>query len=135
MAVRFAQELDVLLDDLGRAGFKVLGIDTIPGSRGRSADVRLENGVIVSWDYYTSMIWAEGTRFSWIVESYLHDLYERRWLPRVVAVQRAHSLVWLRNRADSLALWLLRSSSLGARLLRWQIMVGSAKSPRTPRYS
>jgi hypothetical protein len=86
MAIRYTGELDALLKDLKWRGFRVTSAKRIPGAPGRSADVYLENGVIVRWDPFSQTVWADGPLISMRrVERYLRQLYEGGAMGRVWA--------------------------------------------------
>lgn len=87
MAIRFREDLNTLLRDLENRGYRVHAAKRIAGSPGRTADVYLENGVIVRWDAHTQTVWAEGPIVGMRrVEAYLRRLYESGRLGRLLAV-------------------------------------------------
>lgn len=83
MAVKYEGDLSKLVHDLEIRGFRVRKSQTIAGAPGRTADIFLENDVIVRWDAYSVAVWAEGpARQSRRVETYLRRLYEGGiWAP------------------------------------------------------
>lgn len=77
MAIRFREDLNTLLRDLENRGYRIHSAKRIAGAPGRTADVYLENGVIVRWDAHTQTVWAEGPLLGMQrVETYLRRLYE-----------------------------------------------------------
>lgn len=122
MVVRFPGDLKRLIADLTDAGFSIRFVRHIPGARGRTADIRLTNGVVVSWDACSGNVWTEGPpRRSERAERFLRNCYERRWLPHLLVLAQAR----LASRSEALtqrmAFWLLRSDTSAARFLRYQI--------------
>lgn len=83
MAVKYEGDLATLVRDLEVRGFRVRKALNIEGAPGRTADIHLENDVIVRWDAFSLAVWAEGpTRQSHRVETYLRRLYEGGvWAP------------------------------------------------------
>lgn len=77
MAVKYEGDLNTLIRDLENRGYRVHNAKRIAGAPGRTADILLENDVIVRWDSYSTAVWTEGpARASRRVETYLHRLYE-----------------------------------------------------------
>jgi hypothetical protein len=98
MAIRYTGNLDQLVCDLEDCGFRVEFARRLTGAPGRSADVYLENGVIVRWDPYTQTLWADGPLTALRrVEKYFRQLYHggavsrwwarRGWLPNFLRLQ------------------------------------------------
>lgn len=122
MVVRFPGDLPTLLADLTEAGFAIRYVRHIPGSRGRTADIRLTNGVVVSWDACSGNLWTEGPpKRSLRAERFLKNCYERHWLPRKAVLVHARLAARREAATQRLAFWLLRSDARAARFLRYQI--------------
>ena len=72
MAVRYEGDINPLIHALERRGYRVRSARRIAGAPGRTADIELENDVVVRWDAYSLAIWAEGASpASQRVERYL----------------------------------------------------------------
>lgn len=88
MAVRTtSNNLDAVISDLTNGGYTIQAVEKIRDLRGRSVDVFLDNGVVVKWDEFSQVIWAEGVYNQCRkIEFYFSNLYDRPWLPRELAV-------------------------------------------------
>ena len=60
VAIRFKDDVASLVSDLQQLGYPVEGVRTLRGSPGRTADVVLQNQVVVSWDRSSKRVWAAG---------------------------------------------------------------------------
>lgn len=77
MSVKFGADLKTLVHDLESRGFRVRKAEMIAGSPGRTADVFLENDVLVQWDAYSQKVWTDGpVRPARRTERYLRCIYE-----------------------------------------------------------
>jgi hypothetical protein len=135
MAIRFSSDINTLVADIIAAGFGVMAIQTVHDSRGRTVDVLLKNEVIVCWDSRSSVVWAEGPRneiFS--VENYLRKIYEGPKFLRSFALWRTRWLLRIKSKNHTAALWLLRSTSFPARILRLLIKCVPTISIRRKNY-
>jgi hypothetical protein len=122
MAVRFSSSLEVLIADIIAGGYRVQSIQTIPDSRGRTIDVCLNNNIVVCWDSFSNVVWAEGPRGQIrSVEWYLRKIYEGPKFLRSFATWCTRSVLRMKSANHAAALWLLRSASLPARILRHSI--------------
>lgn len=122
MSITFAKDLEALVALLAYGGYAVRAVRNIPDARGRSADVYLENGVVICWDASSCKLWisrvsSRGRR----VENFLAAMCEGPRVLRVFAVVRARVHALLQSLHQSAAVWLLRSESVLARNLRQQI--------------
>jgi hypothetical protein len=108
MAVKFRSDLEALLRDLDQGGYRVESVEAISGACGRSVDIHLTNRVVVSWDYYTESIWAEGPATASLrTEKYLKRIYEGGWLIRLWALNRVRCLTAVRTFRQSVTAKLL----------------------------
>ena len=77
MAVRYEGDLPSLVHALQQRGYRIRSAERIAGAPGRTADIELENDVVVRWDAYSLAIWAEGpTPAAARVERYLRHRYD-----------------------------------------------------------
>jgi hypothetical protein len=119
MAIRFTDDIDILIADIIAGGFAVQAIKTVQASRGRTIDVHLNNNVVVCWDAYSHFVWAEGPGIHMSrVERYLRKIYEGPRILRSLATWRIRWGLRLKTKNKAAAVWLLRSTSMSARVLR-----------------
>lgn len=122
MAVTFEQDLDALIHLLAAGGYAARGARVVPESRGRNADVYLENGVVVCWDALTRKVWMERfTARGQRVENFLWKMCEGPRLLRPLAIANARMHARIQALHTSVARWLLLSENAIARQLRQQL--------------
>ena len=122
MAIIFDSTVEALNRLLALGGYHVRAARAIPDSRGRSADVYLENGVIVCWDPITKRIWVDRySRRGVKVEAYLRRMCDGPRLLRFWAIAAARLFSAGESAHRAIAVWLLRSESVLAKNLRQQI--------------
>lgn len=115
-------KLDTLIADLLAGGYMVSAIRRAPGSFERVADVHLNNGVIVNWDDHSRILVTRGLQAHCEnLDGYFRNLYGRSWMPRWLAVVLCRWVVACQACGRMIALWLLRSDSFGARMIRRRI--------------
>jgi hypothetical protein len=125
MAIIFDKTVDELSLLLASGGYQVRATRLIPDSRGRAADVYLENGVIICWDPVTKRIWVDRySRRGVKVEDYLRRMCDGPRLLRLWAIASARLYSAGESAHQAVAVWLLRSESVLARNLRRQIAAG-----------
>lgn len=122
MAITFQEDADALVTLLSRGGYAVRAVKAIAGSRGRSADLYLKNGVVLCWDSITRKVWADRvSRRGERVEAFLEKMCEGPRILRVLAIIRARITSSHQSWNQTAALWLLRSEGFIARNLRQQL--------------
>jgi hypothetical protein len=122
MAIIFDKTVDELTLLLARGGYQVRATRFIPDSRGRAADMYLENGVIICWDPVTKRIWIDRySRRGVKVEAYLRRMCDGPRFLRVWAIAAARLYSAGESAHQAVAAWLLRSESTFAKNLRHQI--------------
>jgi hypothetical protein len=122
MAIIFDKTVDDLTALLTAGGYQVRATRTIPDARGRSADVYLENGVIICWDPVSKRVWVDRySRRGVKVEAYLRRMCDGPRLLRICAIATARLYSAAESAHHALAVWLLRSESAFAKNLRQQI--------------
>ena len=122
MSISFANDLESLVALLARGGYAVRAVRNIPDARGRSADVYLENGVVVCWDASSCKLWISRVSNRGLrVERFLAAMCEGTPLLRPFALCQARLHAHTQSLHQTVAVWLLRSESTLAKNLRQQI--------------
>ena len=79
MSISFHSGPRKLVDEIKRAGFRVVGITSDIGDPSRCLQITLKNGVVVNWDRESYCVWTQGPQpLSEKVEASLAARHARR---------------------------------------------------------